>query len=62
MTVLAIASGALDRVVRAGAEPIAPECKDASMREKFEVLRDTMVALGMQVVFRVTILLRRWSY
>lgn len=33
-----------------------------SMREKLETLRDVMISLGLQIVFRATILLRRWNY
>lgn len=33
-----------------------------SMREKLETLRDVMISLGLQLMFRATILLRRWNY
>lgn len=48
--------------VSAAAVPAAAAPEVALMRERFEVLRDVMVALGMQLVFRATILLRRWNY
>jgi hypothetical protein len=32
------------------------------MREKLEALRDVLISLGMQLVFRATIFLRRWNY
>lgn len=31
------------------------------MREKLEALRDVLIALGLQLVFRATLLLRQWS-
>ncbi len=36
--------------------------EDPVMREMLLSVRDAVVGLGMQVVFRVTILLRRWNY
>lgn len=36
--------------------------EDVPMREKMFAVRDTMIALGMQWVFRATILLQRWNY
>lgn len=33
-----------------------------SMRERLETLRDVMISLGLQLMFRATILLRRWNY
>lgn len=32
------------------------------MREKLLAARDTLVVLGLQVVFRVALVLRRWNY
>jgi hypothetical protein len=32
------------------------------MREKAALLRDTMIVLLLQSVFRATLLLRRWNY
>ena len=48
--------------VRAVAVPIASASEVTLMREKLEVLRDVVISLGMQLVFRATILLRRWNY
>jgi hypothetical protein len=31
------------------------------MREKAEALRDILVALSLQLVFRATLLLRKWT-
>jgi hypothetical protein len=35
---------------------------DASMRERLLAVRDTMIVLSMQVVFRVSLLLRHFNY
>lgn len=48
--------------VQAGAASIGPAPEVALMRERLAVLRDVMISLGMQLVFRATILLRRWNY
>jgi hypothetical protein len=32
------------------------------MREKLVAIRDTMIVLGLQLVFRTVMLLRRWNY
>jgi hypothetical protein len=46
----------------AAAVPVAAAPEVALMRERLEVLRDVVISLGMQLVFRATILLRRWNY
>jgi len=33
-----------------------------SMRERLAVVRDTLIVLGLQVVFRATMILRRLNY
>lgn len=53
------------RVVRSESEaPLISSSglEEVPMREKMFAVRDTMIALGMQLVFRATILLRRWNY
>jgi len=41
----------------------ASECvEDVPMREKLVVVRDTLIVFGLQIVFRVALLLRRWNY
>ncbi len=32
------------------------------MREKLAAIRDTMIVLSLQLVFRTVMLLRRWNY
>jgi hypothetical protein len=33
-----------------------------AMREKLVAVRDTLIVLGLQMVFRAVMLLRRWNY
>ncbi|MGH9688139.1 MAG: hypothetical protein ACRD5K_13725 [Candidatus Acidiferrales bacterium] len=62
MSEIAIGNGQLVSSVRSGAAPIASAYEVAMMREKLAVLRDVIISLGIQLVFRATILLRRWNY
>jgi hypothetical protein len=32
------------------------------MRHRFAAVRDTIIVLGLQVVFRATMILRSWNY
>jgi hypothetical protein len=52
----------MDSGGRTGAASAAPAFEEPVMRETLATLRDVMVALLLQVVFRATILLRRWNY
>ena len=36
--------------------------EEISMRERLVVVRDTLIVLGLQVVFRATMILRRLNY
>jgi len=36
--------------------------EETAMREKLTAVRDTMIVLGLQLVFRTVMLLRRWNY
>jgi hypothetical protein len=40
--------------------PHAPVVEESAMREKLAAIRDTMIVLSMQLVFRAVTLLRRW--
>jgi hypothetical protein len=42
--------------------PQAPVVKESLMAEKIAAIRDTMIVLGLQLVFRTFTLLRRWNY
>lgn len=39
---------------------VSPE--EISMREKMVAIRDTAIVLGLQVAFRLAMMLRRWNY
>ena len=43
-----------------GARSVAVE--DNSMHEKWTVVRDTLIVLGLQIVFRIVMALRTWNY
>jgi hypothetical protein len=42
----------------------APLSKDSAsaLRNRMNAVRDTLLVLGLQLVFRVTLILRRWNY
>ena len=61
MSELAISDSHLDSGNRAEAGLIAAASEVASMRDKVEALRDVLIALGLQLVFRATLLLRSWN-
>jgi len=33
-----------------------------NMRARFETLRDTVLVVALQMIFRATLVLRRWNY
>ncbi len=41
---------------------VAARFEDVVMREKLTLVRDTLIVLGLQLVFRAVMLLRRWNY
>jgi hypothetical protein len=36
--------------------------EESSMRDKLDIVRDTLIVLMLQLVFRTMMLLRRWNY
>jgi hypothetical protein len=42
----------------------APLSKDSAsaLRNRMNAVRDTLLVLGLQLVFRLTLILRRWNY
>jgi hypothetical protein len=42
----------------------APLSKDSGspLQNRMNAVRDTLLVLGLQLVFRVTLILRRWNY
>lgn len=43
-----------------GARSLAVE--DNSMQAKWTAIRDTLIVLGLQIVFRIMMALRTWNY
>jgi hypothetical protein len=61
MSELAFADRHLVSGIQAEAGTIASASEEALMRDKVEALRDVLIALGLQLVFRATLLLRGWN-
>jgi len=36
--------------------------KEMALRERMRIFRDILLVLGLQIVFRATMALRRWNY
>ena len=51
-------------VRQAGIGTAAPLSKDSTsaLLNRMNAVRDTLLVLGLQLVFRVTLILRRWNY
>jgi len=44
------------------ATPILEGSKETALWERMLIFRDTLLVLGLQLVFRTTTALRRWNY
>jgi hypothetical protein len=42
--------------------PFPDSMEGSEMRNRMRIVRDTLIVLGIQIVFRFTLLLRRWNY
>jgi len=42
--------------------PIPRAAEEKALSNRFRILRDTILVLGIQLVFRATLVLRRWNY
>jgi hypothetical protein len=60
MSYLANAGWATD--CHAAASEVAALPEGISMSEKLEIIRDTMIVLALQLVFRAAMVLRSWNY
>lgn len=50
---------------RGSAEPevaVSADFEGVIMREKMSAVRDTLIVLGLQLLFRAVMVLRRWNY
>jgi len=45
-----------------GALPFPESTEETALRERMLILRDTVLVLALQLVFRATLALRRWNY
>jgi len=50
------------RNVAAAEMPFPVKCEETSMREKLGAVRDTLLVLALQLVFRATQAMRSWNY
>jgi hypothetical protein len=60
----ALAQGGWEGCSRAskGALAARESLEEVAMRERLIAVRDTLLVLGLQIVFRVALMLRRWNY
>jgi hypothetical protein len=42
--------------------PFPKSSEEMALRERMRIFRDTILVLGLQLVFRATMALRRWNY
>jgi hypothetical protein len=45
-----------------GTLPFPESTEETALRERMLILRDTVLVLALQLVFRATLALRRWNY
>ena len=42
--------------------PIPEAAEETGLSNQIRIIRDTILVLGIQIVFRATMVLRRWNY
>jgi hypothetical protein len=42
--------------------PFPKNVEETAMRDRISAIRDTLLVLGLQLVFRATLMMRRWNY
>ncbi|MGA8144526.1 MAG: hypothetical protein WB987_11610 [Candidatus Acidiferrales bacterium] len=47
---------------KVAAMPFPKDSEETAMRDRMSALRDTLLVLGLQLVFRATMIMRRWNY
>lgn len=47
---------------RVDAMPFPDGSEEMALRERMRNFRDTILVLGLQIIFRATLALRRWNY
>jgi hypothetical protein len=45
-----------------GAMPFPKNVEETAMRDRISAIRDTLLVLGLQLVFRATLMMRLWNY
>jgi hypothetical protein len=49
------------REVTGSAAPLSKDSTSA-LQNRMSAVRDTLLVLGLQLVFRITLIMRRWNY
>jgi hypothetical protein len=62
MSALANDNLAAESEAMAIAQPFSGSSEDMHMSARLAALRDTILVVGVQMVFRATLFLRRWNY
>jgi hypothetical protein len=62
MSALAISGWKSRTSATVAAMPIPRAAEEKAVSKRFRILRDTLVVLAIQIVFRATMVLRRWNY
>ncbi|MGA8222766.1 MAG: hypothetical protein WB780_14030 [Candidatus Acidiferrales bacterium] len=42
--------------------PIPEAAEESALSNRIRIIRDTILVVGIQIVFRATMVLRRWNY
>jgi hypothetical protein len=62
MSALTNESMAVESEEMASALPYASSSEEMHMSARLAAIRDTILVVGVQMVFRATLFLRRWNY
>jgi|HubBroStandDraft_4_1064222.scaffolds.fasta_scaffold406949_2 hypothetical protein len=57
-----VSSGWESQRQKAQAMPALESSEASAIRERISIVRDTLLVLGLQLVFRATLIMRRWNY
>jgi len=48
--------------MQAPAMPLPQRAEELGVKNRIRIVRDTLLVLAIQIVFRTTLVLRRWNY
>ncbi|MGB8542311.1 MAG: hypothetical protein WCD49_11810 [Candidatus Acidiferrales bacterium] len=58
----ALANNSFTSETEADAMVLPGSWEDTNMRARLETLRDTILVVALQMIFRATLVMRRWNY